>query len=158
VFLQVALLATTNQEGELSLLVKIETQHNTHEGKGISGMLFETCDDQLLDFVGYAKKRMSEIYPSTGELELLTNSPVAYYTDPWKSNQRVKTVVLRSKEQVKLDSLPKGKDVLSYHAISLKSGVTDLIELAKKEELAIDCDMYQLLYGLNIGFCLQSRV
>lgn len=74
------------------------------------------------------------------ELEVLTASPAAYYTDPWKSDEKVKTVVLKTNAVLDLAALPQG---CQYFAIPLlEGGVQSLIELARREDSAIDCDMY----------------
>ncbi len=77
---------------------------------------------------------------------LSTESTKGHYTDPWKSNQKAKTVVVTCK-----DTTITEKDIIS---IPIVGALSELIRLAKEKECGIDCDLYQLIYGIQLGLNL----
>lgn len=51
-----------------------------------------------------------------------------------------------------------GSEIIGYHSLAFEdsgiSPIEGLIKLAKEDECGIDCDLYQLIYGLSIGLNL----
>lgn len=65
------------------------------------------------------------------------------YSDPWKSDQKVKTVVLQASNTINLDSLPRHTDhTIKYLEVKLSDSVKELRGLAESEEAGIDADLY----------------
>ena len=57
-----------------------------------------------------------------------------------------------SEYPVELEKLPKADaQTIGYHAIRVSEGVEGLRALAAKVEAGIDCDLYQMLYGIQLG-------
>lgn len=149
VYLCIALIVKDPETQQLALVVKKERQLSTHEKVAIGSFYFGKIDDRTEDYQQEAVKRASELL-GIEQLEVIDASPAAYYTDPWKSDERVKTVVIQALDPINFELLKQE----GHFLLPLKGGVQGLIELAKKEGAAIDCDMYQLLYGLSLGFAL----
>ncbi|TNV71988.1 hypothetical protein FGO68_gene3805 [Halteria grandinella] len=156
VYLSVALIAKDAASDQNVLIIKKEKHLSTHEGTALVGLHFELIDDAVKEYPQEAISIISAKFGIKSEnLEVVTASPSAYYTDPWKSDEKVKTVVLKTSLKIDVSSLPKD-ETHQYFSIPLIDGVQALIDLAKKEDTAIDCDIYQLLYGLSIGIALQG--
>ncbi len=67
------------------------------------------------------------------------------------------TVILETENEVdvvKMKEQDKEEETIEYIKMSLSEGAQGLIDLSKREECAIDCDLYQLLYGLQLGSAL----
>jgi hypothetical protein len=60
-----------------------------------------------------------------------------------------------SESPVELEELSKtDPQTIGYHAVRVSEGVDGLRALAAKVEAGIDCDLYQLLYGIQLGLNL----
>ena len=142
VFLNTVLLIKDSSNKDISVIVKKELEPCTHEGKALTSFNFQTIsEDDDLDTLSQAKAREFGI----SETKVVTKSPSAYYTDPWKSDQRVMTIVLETEQNVdvqKLKELDQSEETICYFKISIKDGAQGLIDLALREECAIDCDLY----------------
>ena len=73
---------------------------------------------------------------------------LAFYIDPWKSDERAKTVVLVTEQNV--EDL-KSEDTF---VLKVKDSLESLISISKTHRCGIDCDLYQFVYSLNIGLSL----
>ena len=58
------------------------------------------------------------------QCSILSQSTSSYYTDPWKSDQRIKTVVLLTEEVIDVTKIQlEEEEALGYFTIPLREGV-----------------------------------
>ena len=105
VFLNIILLSKISS-GEIALIVKEEHQVCTHELRSLTSLHFESIlNDPTLDLSTYAQTLLTTRFGLSSLRVLLTSGSGSNYSDPWKSNQKVKTVVVMSDSPLDLDKL-----------------------------------------------------
>ena len=132
-------------------IIKQEHQVCTHELKSLTSFHFEPIKhEDSLDYISHAQSLVSTLY-AIPDCRVLHSTGLCdgFYSDPWKSTQKVKSVVLITDSIVAIDYLPRhGDTLIKYHMINVKESVKEITEIAKQEGCAIDCDLYQILYGI----------